>query len=74
VDEAFRVLDRIQGWSRQLLPEEQDYLECLSDVASATGVALSTLSSVLGGKRKLNLGHIKALASYFKVEPGVFLD
>jgi HTH-type transcriptional regulator / antitoxin HigA len=108
LDEAIAILDRISGWTRALLPEEQDYLECLaheieryeaenvpmpavsgaamlrhlveareatlSDVAEATGVALSTLSSVLKGKRKLNLDHIRRLAPYFGVKPAVFLD
>jgi HTH-type transcriptional regulator/antitoxin HigA len=46
----------------------------LTQVAEDTGIALSTLSSVLKGARPLNLGHIKALAPYFGVEPAVFLD
>jgi HTH-type transcriptional regulator / antitoxin HigA len=46
----------------------------LSQVAEGTGVALSTLSSVLNGGRELNLNHIKLLAPYFGVEPAVFLD
>lgn len=46
----------------------------LSVAAAATGIALSTLSAVLRGKRRLNLGHIQALAPYFGVEPAVFLD
>jgi HTH-type transcriptional regulator/antitoxin HigA len=45
----------------------------LSEVAAATGIALSTLSSVLSGKRSLNRKHIEKLAPYFGVEPGVFL-
>jgi len=44
-----------------------------SDVARATGIALSTISSVLKGKRSLNRTHIETLASYFGVPPGVFL-
>jgi HTH-type transcriptional regulator/antitoxin HigA len=46
----------------------------LSEVAVATGIALSTLSSVLTGKRHLNRTHIEKLAPYFGVQPGVFLD
>jgi HTH-type transcriptional regulator/antitoxin HigA len=46
----------------------------LSEVAEATGIALSTLSSVLTGKRHLNRTHIEKLAPYFGVQPGVFLD
>ena len=45
----------------------------LSEVAATTGIAVSTLSSVLNGKRKLNRGHIEKLASYFGVAPGFFL-
>ncbi len=46
----------------------------LSEVAAATGIAVSTLSSVLGGKRALNLGHIDKLAQFFGVARGVFLE
>jgi HTH-type transcriptional regulator/antitoxin HigA len=45
----------------------------LSHVAAKTGIAVSTLSSVLGGKRQLNRRHIETLAPYFHVAPGVFL-
>jgi HTH-type transcriptional regulator / antitoxin HigA len=34
----------------------------------------SLVSEVLGGKRELELIHIKKLAEYFKVSPGVFID
>jgi HTH-type transcriptional regulator / antitoxin HigA len=45
----------------------------LSEVAAATGIALSTLSQVRDKKRNLNLTHIAKLAPYFGVEPAVFL-
>ena len=45
----------------------------LSEVAAKTGIAVSTLSSVLRGKRELNRGHIEKLAPVFGVAPGVFL-
>jgi HTH-type transcriptional regulator/antitoxin HigA len=45
----------------------------LSQVASAAGIAVSTLSSVLNGKRELNRRHIEKLAAFFGVAPGVFL-
>jgi HTH-type transcriptional regulator/antitoxin HigA len=45
----------------------------LSDVAEATGLALSTLSAILNDKRQLTLRHIHKLAPYFGVEPGVFV-
>jgi HTH-type transcriptional regulator/antitoxin HigA len=46
----------------------------LSDVAAETGIAISTLSAILSGKRKFNLTHIRGLATYFGVDPGVFLN
>jgi HTH-type transcriptional regulator/antitoxin HigA len=46
----------------------------LSAVADATGIAISTLSQIRDGRRKLNVNHIARLAPYFGVEPGVFLD
>jgi HTH-type transcriptional regulator/antitoxin HigA len=46
----------------------------LSQVAADTGLAVSTLSAVLNGKRQLNLRHIRKLAPYFGVEPAVFLE
>ena len=42
------------------------------DVAAATGIAESTISEALAGKRSLNRAHIGKLASYFKVSPAVF--
>ena len=41
-------------------------------VAAATGIANSTLSNVLHGKRQLTRDHIRRLAKHFKVNPGVF--
>jgi len=46
----------------------------LSDVAAASGIAISTLSSIVNGKRKLSLNHVRALSKYFGIEPGVFLE
>ncbi len=42
-------------------------------VAAGAGIAESTISEVLAGKRKLNTRQIKALAERFKVSPTVFL-
>ena len=44
------------------------------EVAAGTGLADSTVSEILAGKRKMNVKHIEALARFFKVEPAVFLD
>ena len=38
----------------------------LSEVAEGTGIALSTLSSVLSGKRQINRNHIAKLADSFR--------
>jgi len=45
-----------------------------SDVATGAGLADSTMSEILAGKRKLSLKHIKSLARFFKVKSAVFLD
>ena len=42
-------------------------------VATDAGIAESTVSEVLAGKRKLNRTQIAKLARYFHVEPGAFL-
>ncbi len=41
--------------------------------ATGTGIAESTISEVLAGKRKLNRTQIAKLARFFHVEPGAFL-
>jgi HTH-type transcriptional regulator/antitoxin HigA len=43
-------------------------------VAAETGIAESTISAVLAGKRGLNRKHIEALARHFKVNPAVFIS
>src|SRR3972149_836915 len=43
-----------------------------SEAAQSTGIAISTLSEVLSGKRTLNRDHIGRLARYFNVSPEVF--
>jgi len=44
-----------------------------ADVARGAGIATTTFNDILLGRRKLNLKHINALATYFKVSPAVFL-
>ena len=44
-----------------------------STVAAETGIAVSTISEILTGKRGLNRRHIAALARYFHVSPAVFI-
>jgi len=43
-----------------------------SDVAKQAGIAESTISEVLAGKRQLNRAQIGKLARYFHVQPGAF--
>ncbi len=43
-----------------------------AQVAKATGIAESTISEVLSGKRKLNRKQIGKLAKYFRVSPEAF--
>ena len=45
-----------------------------AEAASGAGIAESTISEVLSGKRKLNRGQIGKLARYFRVDPGAFVD
>lgn len=40
--------------------------------AAATGIAESTISAVLAGKRGLNRTHIGLLARYFNISPAAF--
>jgi len=105
LDGAVRMVDSLLD-RRDLVPEEEDYLEVLGDlvkryeseahpmapvsdaemlrhlieakgvsqteVSGATGIADSTISEVLKGKRSLNRSHIGKLARYFNVSPDVF--
>lgn len=50
----------------------EDWRVTQSEVAKAAGIAESTISEVLSGKRKLTRRQIGKLARYFKVDPGVF--
>ena len=43
-----------------------------TEVAKKAGIAESTISEVLAGKRKLNRTQIGKLARFFHVEPGTF--
>ncbi len=44
-----------------------------SRVAAELGIAKSTMSEILSGQRRMNRGHIEALAAYFHVSPAVFM-
>jgi HTH-type transcriptional regulator/antitoxin HigA len=43
------------------------------EVSRQSGIANSTLSSVLSGKRELTRHQVETLSAYFHVAPGVFL-
>jgi HTH-type transcriptional regulator/antitoxin HigA len=42
-------------------------------VALGSGIAVSTLSEILAGRRRMNLKHMQKLAAFFKIDIGVFL-
>ena len=44
-----------------------------AEVAAGAEVAESTISEILSGRRKLSRRHIESLATFFHVDPGVFL-
>ena len=44
------------------------------EVAAGTGLADSTISEILAGKRKLSVKQVEALARFFKVKAAVFLE
>jgi HTH-type transcriptional regulator/antitoxin HigA len=45
-----------------------------AEVVDSTGIAKSTLSQILAGRRSLNRNHITALARFFSVSPAVFIS
>jgi HTH-type transcriptional regulator / antitoxin HigA len=45
-----------------------------TEVATETGIAESTMSEILAGKREMNRKHIEALARHFHVNPTVFMS
>jgi HTH-type transcriptional regulator / antitoxin HigA len=45
-----------------------------TEVATETGIAESTISEILAGKREMNRKHIEALARHFNVNPAVFMS
>ena len=66
----YPIGDVTDGQMLKFLLEVKD--ETQVHVAVAAGIAESTISEVLSGKRKLNRAQIGKLARYFHVEPGVF--
>lgn len=66
----FREARFSDGEMLAYLIEQKDVTQ--SEIARQTGIAESTVSSVLKGTRKLNREHIGKLAEFFGVQPGVF--
>lgn len=59
--ETFRVLCEEKGITQR-------------DAAAAIGIANSTLSAVIHGKRRFTREHLKALSDYFKVSVAAFAE
>ncbi len=45
-----------------------------AEAAAQTGIAESSLSSLLSGRRRMTKTHIEAFCSYFKVGPSAFIS
>lgn len=56
----------------RFLIEQNDFTQAA--LAAGAGIADSTISEVLAGKRKLNRSQISKLSHFLHVEPGVFLS
>ena len=75
------LIERYEGEAHPLAPvSDADMLRHLieakevsqTEISTATGIADSTISEVLKGKRSLNRSHIGKLARYFNVSPELF--
>jgi len=42
-------------------------------VALGSGIAVSTISEILAGRRSMNLDHMQKLGRFFKIDAGVFV-
>ena len=45
-----------------------------TEVARATGIAVSTISELIAQKREFNRAHIEKLCAYFGLDPKAFVD
>ena len=78
------ISDLVEEYEDETIPmgksTDEEMLVFLMDIRSITqaqlakdvGIATSTVSEVLSGKRKLTRKQIEKLAAYFKVSPAVF--
>ncbi len=85
--EYFDVLaDLIVAYEKKVYPiarlsEAEMLRHCLeargltqAQAAAETGIAESSLSSILSGKRRMTKGHIETLCRYFNVGPSAFIE
>ncbi len=71
-EKAHPIPDVSEGEMLAFLIEQKGVRQV--EVARGAGLAGSTLSEVLAGKRRLTRGQVEKLARYFHVGPGVFLE
>ena len=69
-DVHYPIEDVSEGAMIQSFLESRDISQ--AQLAKAVGIATSTISEILSGKRKLTRKQIEKLSAYFKVSPAVF--
>lgn len=69
-DLHYPIEDVPEGAMIQSFLESRDLSQ--AQLAKAVGIATSTISEVISGKRKLTRKQIEKLSTYFKVSPAVF--
>lgn len=82
--ETWAVLIEAYERSHYAIDEEVPPIQVLRSLVDEAGMNASDLgrllgsrtlgSAILSGKRELSKTHIRTLANYFKVEPGLFLE
>ena len=70
-DEHHRIEPRSGPGLLALLLKENGLSE--AQLARETGIAKSTLSAILNGRRALTLAHVSAFCRRFRLEPGAFI-
>ena len=71
-EQKYPITAASDGDTFRVLCEEQGITQ--RDAAAAMGIANSTLSAVIHGKRRFTRGHIRRLSEYFKVPVGTFAE
>jgi HTH-type transcriptional regulator/antitoxin HigA len=70
-EKAHAIPDVSEGKMLAFLIEQKHTTQ--AEVARGTGIAESTISSIISGKRRLTRRQLELLARWFQVSPGVFL-